>query len=109
MSPVRIPVPFDQQCRAYGLPEPTAEHRFHPTRRWRFDWAWPAYKIAVEIEGGVFAGGRHSRGAGYRNDLEKYNSAHLMGWRVFRYLPEQVRDGQAVHDMTYAVKQAAIR
>ena len=81
---------FPAICRAAGLPAPVAEYRFAPPRRWRFDFCWPVEKVAVEVEGGVFAGGRHTRGAGYRADLEKYNRATLMGYRVLRYLPEQL-------------------
>jgi len=77
-------------CRAAGVPVPTTEFRFHPGRRWRFDFAWPDRKVALEVEGGAFAHGRHTRGAGFRNDLEKYNAATAAGWRVFRVLPEQV-------------------
>lgn len=77
-------------CRAAGLPVPLMEYRFAPPRRWRFDYCWPEQFVAVEVEGGVFAGGRHTRGAGYRADLQKYNTATLMGYRVLRYLPEQL-------------------
>lgn len=62
------------------------EHRFHPIRKWRFDFADVENKIAVEIDGGVFIQGRHSRGAGYRSDAEKFNAAAVLGWRVFRYV-----------------------
>ena len=60
------------------------EHSFHWHRRWRFDYACPAAMIAVEIEGGVWTGGRHTRGKGFLRDIEKYNEATAMGWRVFR-------------------------
>jgi very-short-patch-repair endonuclease len=60
------------------------EYRFHPVRRWRFDMAFPEPKVAVEIEGGVWTGGRHVRGKGFRKDCEKYNTAAAMGWRVLR-------------------------
>lgn len=60
------------------------EVRFHPTRRWRFDYAHPAAQVAIEIEGGVWVGGRHTRPAGYEKDCEKYNAAAAMGWTVFR-------------------------
>ena len=60
------------------------EHSFHWVRRWRFDYACPAQMIAVEIEGGVWTGGRHTRGKGFLGDMEKYNEATAMGWRVFR-------------------------
>jgi very-short-patch-repair endonuclease len=79
-----------------NLPIPERETRFHPTRKWRFDLSWADRKVAVEIDGGVFVGGRHSRGAGYRNDCEKLNAAAAAGWRVFRFLPEQVAKGAAV-------------
>lgn len=53
-------------------------------RNWRFDFAWLERKIAVEFEGGVHIRGRHSRGAGFEKDAEKYNTALVMGWRVLR-------------------------
>jgi very-short-patch-repair endonuclease len=68
------------------------EYRFHPTRRWRFDAAFPEKKIGIEIDGGVFIGGRHTRGVGFRKDCEKINAAGLLGWRVFRFLPDQIED-----------------
>jgi hypothetical protein len=72
------------------------EHRFAPPRRWRFDFAWPAQRIALEIEGGSWAGGRHVRGRGYEADCEKYSEAALRGWRVLRATPGMVRDGRAL-------------
>ena len=71
-------------CKVEGLPEPKPEFIFHPTRKWRFDWAWPVQKIALEIEGGVYSQGRHVRGKGYENDVRKYNQALLLGWKVLR-------------------------
>lgn len=84
------------QARAVGLPEPVREHRFHPVRRFRFDLAWPTHRVAVEVDGGVFTGGRHARGAGIRRDAEKFSEAAALGWRVLRVLPEHVESGQAV-------------
>lgn len=72
------------------LPAPTREFVFARPRLWRFDYAWEAEMVALEVEGGAFAGGRHTRGAGFRSDLEKYNTAALRGWRVLRVLPEQL-------------------
>lgn len=79
-----------------GLPLPFREYRFHPVRRWRFDYAWEAAQLAVEIEGGTWQGGRHSRGAGYEQDAEKQNTALSMGWRLLRYTPGMLKDGTAV-------------
>jgi len=79
-----------------GLPAPDLEHPFAKPRRWRFDLAWPAHKLAVEVEGGTWAGGRHSRGSGYELDVEKYNEATLLGWRVLRVTTHMVTDGRAL-------------
>jgi very-short-patch-repair endonuclease len=49
------------------------------------DFAWPEQKVAVEIEGGVFSGGRHTRGAGFVADCDKYNALAAAGWRLFRF------------------------
>jgi very-short-patch-repair endonuclease len=75
-------------CRALRIPEPEREVRFHPVRRWRFDYAWPDQRIALEIDGGVWVGGRHSGGAGQVKDMEKMNHAAALGWRVFRCEPK---------------------
>lgn len=72
------------------------EFAFHPVRGWRFDFAWPDALVALEIEGGVFSGGRHSRGAGIREDMTKYNEAQLLGWMVIRVLPEWIKKGRAL-------------
>lgn len=66
--------------------EPIPEFTFAPPRKWRFDWAFLSQKIAIEVEGNamwVKGGGRHMAD----KDLEKYNKAALMGWRVFRFSP----------------------
>lgn len=77
------------QGEAY-LPEP--EYQFHWERKWRFDWAFPLSRVAVEVNGGVWTGGRHNRGAGYLGDLEKLNTAMAMGWRVLQFTPSQLED-----------------
>jgi hypothetical protein len=76
--------------RDAGLPEPEFEWRFHPTRKWRFDLAWPGHKVALEVDGGIWVAGRHSRGAGVKADWEKINTAQLLGWRVFRCEPRDL-------------------
>ncbi len=93
----RLVLSLDRQCELVGLPKPTPEYRFHPTRKWRFDWAWPAQSIAVEVDGGVFVQGRHTRGAGVEKDMEKFAEATIAGWRVLRVSTRQVRNGQALH------------
>lgn len=71
------------------------EYRFHPVRRWRFDFAYPQHLLAIEVEGGVWMGGRHTRGRGFELDAEKYNSATIMGWKVLRFTTNMVTDGRA--------------
>jgi hypothetical protein len=72
------------------LPRPQPEYQFVPERGWRFDYAWPDSMVALEIEGGVYTGGRHVRGAGYEQDLDKYNEAALRGWKVIRFSLSQI-------------------
>lgn len=84
-----------------GVPE----YKFHPTRKWRFDFAWPENKIAMEVEGGVWTGGRHTRGAGFLKDCEKYNAAASLGWRIFRFTPKQIRRLEHVPVILEAIKK----
>lgn len=79
----------------FGIPAPEREYRFHEKRKWRFDHCWPVEKIAVEIEGAIWSQGRHTRGKGFLGDMEKYNEAQLLGWRVFRFSPQQLKTGEA--------------
>jgi hypothetical protein len=81
---------FPALCVAAGLPAPVAEYRFHPVRLWRFDYAWPSVLVAVEQEGGIWSGGAHARPAGIERDIEKYNAATLLGWRILRYQPQDI-------------------
>ena len=71
------------------------EHKFHPTRKWRADFAHLDSRTLIEIEGGIFirGGGRHTRGAGYANDAEKYLEAALAGWTVLRLTERQLEIG----------------
>lgn len=66
------------------------EYLFHPTRKWRFDYALPALRIAVECDGGVWTGGRHVSPQGYVKDMEKFNAAAELGWVVLKFTPQQL-------------------
>jgi len=72
-------------------PTPERDKTFHPGRRWRFDFSWPSQRVAVEVEGGTWVHGRHTRGAGYARDCEKYNQAQLYGWIVLRFPTDALR------------------
>lgn len=67
------------------------ELQFDAVRKWRFDYAIPEHRIAIEIDGGVWmdGGGRHTRGSGWIKDQEKLNEAAAQGWRVMHFLPQQ--------------------
>lgn len=84
---------------AAGLPKPELEYRFHPTRKWRFDFAWPDRMIAAEVDGGIWGRGRHVTGAGFLKDCEKLNAAAELGWRVFRYPVNLVKSGEALQQL----------
>lgn len=90
--------------RAAKLPMPEREHKFHPTRRWRFDLAYPARSLAIEVEGGVYSGGRHTRGKGFTDDCEKYNQAVLLGWRVLRFTTAMIKSGAAIETIERAIE-----
>ena len=72
------------------------EYRFHPVRRWRFDFADTSQKIAIECEGGTWSKGRHTRGSGFEKDCEKYNTAQAMGWAVYRFTSSMILDDRAI-------------
>jgi very-short-patch-repair endonuclease len=80
-----------------------SEYRFYSPRRWKADFANPELKIIVEIEGGAFSYGRHVRGVGFLNDIEKYNAATLLGWKVLRYTPQQT--GTMMNDVRTLIDQ----
>jgi hypothetical protein len=70
----------------------TPEFKFCNYRRWKFDFAHVASKTAIEVEGGAFSNGRHTRGVGFINDMEKYNKAVELGWVILRYTPQQIEE-----------------
>lgn len=96
-----------------ALPAPQREYRFAALsvglgpgirvrlalaglRDWRFDFAWPDRKLAIEVEGGIWAEGRHTRARGFTDDCIKYNEAQLLGWRILRVTAKMVRSGEAL-------------
>ena len=83
---------------------PLTEHRFHPTRKWRFDYAWEDHRVALEVEGGVWVGGRHTSGAGFVKDMEKYNEAACLGWRIIRCQPRELCSIKTVDNIKRALQ-----
>ncbi len=93
MSKSDLEADFAFQIRVAGLPVPEREYRWHPTRKFRADFAWPKFMIIVEIEGGVWSRGRHTRGSGFIKDCLKYNEAAILGWTVIRLAGAMITDG----------------
>jgi very-short-patch-repair endonuclease len=87
------------------LPAPECEYRFHPSRKWRFDFAWPEQKLAAECEGGTWTNGRHTRGVGFENDCIKYNQATINGWRVLRFTKGMIDSGTALDMVELALQE----
>ena len=95
---------FSIQIRAIRLPPAQREYKFHPKRKWKFDFAFPHAMVAVEIEGGTYLRGRHVRPEGFRNDCIKYNEAALMGWKVLRGDSQMVKNGVLLSLVERAIK-----
>ncbi len=89
-SPSRLEDHFLLLWKAAHGPPLEREYRFHHERRWRADFAQVERRVLIEVEGGIWVNGRHNRAAGFNADLEKYLEAGLLGWRVFRFGPNQI-------------------
>lgn len=81
------------------------EYRFNLERKWRFDYAIPEHMIAIEVEGGVWTGGRHTRGAGFIGDMEKYNSAASLGWTLVRRTPDKLLTEETIRLIKVIIDQ----
>ena len=94
---------FTLLCKSELGVECVKEFKFHPVRKWRFDYAIPSALVALEVEGGVWTGGRHINPKGFLNDMEKYNSATLMGWSVYRTTPDDLYTGKTLKLLKTAI------
>ncbi len=94
---------FAAICVAEGLGEPVEEFRFCPHRKWRADYAWPEKKVLLEIEGGVWLSGRHNRAGGFLKDIEKYNEAACLGYRIIRCTPKEMETGSIIATLKRAM------
>ena len=88
--PIKSDDMFTRICKSLKIEKPEPEHKFVKDRRWRIDYAWPSIKLGVELEGGIYTKGRHVRGKGYANDMEKYNRMAEEGWCLLRYEPTKI-------------------
>lgn len=74
-------------------------------RDWRFDFAWPDLKVAVEVDGGIWSRGRHVRGSGYADGCRKKNFATSLGWSVFTFTPSMIENGEAISLLVKVVRE----
>jgi hypothetical protein len=95
-------LPLLLQMKAAGIPTPEQEVKFERTREWCFDYAWKGWKIALEVEGGIWTHGRHVRGTGFTRDCEKYNRAAILKWMLLRVTTDMVKDGRAIDTLREA-------
>ena len=84
--------------------EYTTEFRFHPERKWRADFRIDGYPILIEVEGGIWSQGRHTRGKGFEEDCEKYNQAAILGYHVLKGSTQQVKSGKLIADIEQMIK-----
>ena len=79
-----------------GLPEPVREYRFTKIVRSKFDFAWPAVKLGVEVQGGTWVKSGHTTGTGLDRDYRKLNIAQAGGWKVLMFNKQMIKSGYAV-------------
>lgn len=89
---------FTRLCEACGLPVPVPEYRFHPVRKWRIDYLFEANgrRVALEVEGGIWTQGRHTRGSGFKKDMEKYNAISAAGIILLRVVPGELMSRRTI-------------
>ncbi len=95
---------FKYHVKALGLPAPQEQVQIIPGRKFRWDFCWPEHHLAVEIQGGTWSGGAHSRGWGIERDCEKHNLAVLAGWRTLLFTGSMVHSGSAAAMLEEALK-----
>lgn len=99
--------PFNAvHCLINKMNPPVAEYKFHPTRKWRFDYAWPERLLALEVQGGIWTSGRHVRGAALKKEWEKLNEAATLGWRVIYCEPQDLKAFGRFHVLLSTIARA---
>jgi very-short-patch-repair endonuclease len=101
----QIVLAYFEEC---GLPEPILEYKFHPVRKWRFDFAWPQFMVALECDGGIWIAGGHNRGAQIKATWEKENEANILGWAILKCEPKELCTQATVEMIRAALKRPAI-
>lgn len=102
----RLDDPSNDVFLQWGLPVPMREYQFHPTEKWRFDYAWPDQGlVALELQGGTWRTGHGAhRGLGYRRDIKKFNEAQILGWCVLQQETDRAWTEQTIEWLRRAFK-----
>ena len=77
------------------------EYKFHPTRKWRWDYALPAIKVCVEYQGLNFGHGGasgHQTIKGIVAENWKYSEGAIDGWCIVLINAVSIESGLA-HDL----------
>jgi len=90
-----------------GLPAPAKQFKFCPTRKWHADFAYPSAMLLIEVDGGGYVAGRHTRGKGFEDDCERTSTAAALGYRVVRVTRNLIEDGRAVALIAQALTVAS--
>ena len=123
MSKSKLETLLLEHIRGADLPEPRREYRFAAyhvgmgpgirkrlraagLKDWRLDFAWPCRKVAAEVQGGTWTGGRHTRGSGYEDDCRKINAAQDLGWRVYLFTGGMLNNNEAVPVLLAAMEES---
>lgn len=85
-----------------------SEFKFLKNRKFRFDFAQKELKIAIEIEGGAYTNGRHTRGKGFISDMQKYNLATLNGWQLLRFTPQQTNKIETIEMIKQLIESSEL-
>ena len=99
---------LENRLERAGLPLGVTQHRFVPGRQYRFDRCWLDRRVAVEVQGGIWSGGRHARGSGIAAECVKLSIAAALGWRVLPVTRDMIESGQAVDLIRQALEIAPV-
>src|SRR5262249_3281144 len=94
-------------CKQHRLPQPEVEYRISPDRKFRWDFAWPAQRVCLEVQGAVWTGGAHGRGSGIIRDQAKANIAAGRSWLCFYTTPKELCTVQTIEMIRLALVVAA--
>jgi hypothetical protein len=84
------------------------EIRFHPIRKWRFDFAFPRMEpdIVLDVQGGLGTKtGYHSSEKGYANDAAKSFEAQMLGLMVLHVTNDMIKNGTALKMVQRALRE----